>query len=199
MENNETVLVEPGTETVVETPSAPEQKYVELSSLQINEECMARIKYKPVTSLYVGLFFSILFIALMNLATVILGLFILGYTCFVHFVVKDAPAMEIYSTFTLIYKLDSDHLVRVIKYEDVEEWACADNEGRSSCVKFNLTNGEVVYKDTFQSSKVYRLFNKLMREKESRLVQHRKREEKNKKMKSKFRFKLPFKWPIKKK
>ena len=199
MENNETVLVEPGTETVVETPSAPEQKYVELSSLQINEECMARIKYKPVTSLYVGLFFSILFIALMNLATVILGLFILGYTCFVHFVVKDAPSLDIYSTFALVYKLDSPNLVRKVDYEDVEEWTCSDNEGRSSCVKIKLTNGELIYKDTFQSGKVYRLFSKIMRDKESRLVQHRKMEEKNRKMKSKFRFKLPFKWPFNKK
>ena len=185
MENKELEMTEElldNEEDVEETVSIPESKYVDKATLQISEQCLGKIMYKPVSTLYIGIFAGACFIAFMNLATVILGLFILAYVLFVHFVVKDAPAMEIYSTFTLIYKLDSDHLVRVIKYEDVEEWACADNEGRSSCVKFNLTNGEVVYKDTFQSSKVYRLFNKLMREKESRLVQHRKREEKNKKM-----------------
>ena len=199
MENNETNLVEEVNETVEETPVKPESKYVELSSLEINEECVAKIKYKPVTSLYVGLFFSILFIALMNLATVILGLFILAYTCFVHFVVKDAPALDIYPSFALIYKLDAPHLVRKVDYEDVEEWTCSDNEGRSSCVKLKLFSGELIYKDTFQSAKVYRQFSKIMRDKESRLVQHRKMEEKNRQMKSKFRFKLPFKWPFKKK
>ncbi len=195
--NNETVeeLLEE-TEVCEEASAEPEVKYVDKSTLHLTEQCIAKVMYKPVTTLYIGVAAGIAFIAMMNLATVILGLFILAYTLFVSFVVKDAPAMDIYSTFALIYKLDEPTLVRKVDYKDIEEWTCTDNEGKSNCVKIKLANGEIIYKDTFQSAKVYRLFNKMMRDKESRIVQHRKMEEKNRQMKSKFRFKLPFKWPF---
>ena len=93
----------------------------------------------------------------------------------------------------LIYKLDNNDLVRKIAYEEVEEWTCKDDGGKSNCVMIKLKTQEVIYKDTFQSSKVYSQFDKIMHEKETRAIQ----QEKNRQRQLKFKFK--FKWPFKKK
>lgn len=192
LENEEIKPVEP--EEVVEAPV-----YVEKSTLELPGEPIALIMYKPKTTLLLAAIFTVAFILMGQLLTILLGIFIMAFALFVQFAIKDYPTLEIYPDFTLVYKLDSLSLVRKVKYEDVEEWSSLSSEGKTNAMMFKLNNGEVIYKDTFCSSKAYRVFKKLMGDKESRVVAHRKMEEKNKNIKFKFRFKLPFKWPFKKK
>lgn len=190
MENNEF-----GTNVEVNTVEEFElPKYVEKSTLEITETPIALIMYKPKTTLLLAAVFAGAFILMGQLLTILLGVFIFLLALFVQFKVDDFPTLEIYKDYVLIYKLDSHTLVRKVNYDDVEEWTSMDNEGKSNCVVFRLKNGEKIYKDTFQSSKAYRELKKLMEDKESRVVQHRKMVEKNKKVKMKF--KLPFKWPF---
>ena len=164
-------------------------KYVEKSTLSLPSEHLA-------STMLIAVIFAALFVLMGEILTIVLGLFILAFAAFVQLKVKDYPTLEVYQDFVLVYKLESDTLVRRIDYKDVEEWTCKDNEGKSNCVVFKLYNGETIYKDTFLSGKAYRLFRKLMGDKESRVVQHQKMVERNKKVKPKFKFKLPFKWPF---
>ncbi len=179
------------TDTVEEGP-----KYVEKSTLSLPSTYLSLILFKPKSTMLIAAVFAILFILMGQVLTIVLGLFIFAFALFVQFKVKDYPTLEVYDDFVLVYKLDSDSLVRKLDYCDIEEWTCKDNEGKSNCVVFKLYNGETIYKDTFLSGKAYRLFRKLMGDKESRVVQHQKMVERNKKVKPKFRFKLPFKWPF---
>lgn len=171
-------------------------KYVEKATLSLPSEHLALILFKPRSTMLIAVIFAALFVLMGEILTIVLGLFILAFAAFVQLKVKDYPTLEVYQDFVLVYKLESDTLVRRIDYKDVEEWTCKDNEGKSNCVVFKLYNGETIYKDTFLSGKAYRLFRKLMGDKESRVVQHQKMVERNKKVKPKFKFKLPFKWPF---
>lgn len=184
-------LFETEAEPVDEAP-----KYVEKSTLSLPSTSLALILFKPNSTMIIAAVFAVLFILMGQVLTIVLGLFIFAFALFVQLKVKDYPTLEVYEDFVLVYKLESDSLVRKINYSDVEEWTCKDNEGKSNCVVFKLYNGETIYKDTFLSGKAYRLFRKLMGDKESRVVQHQKMVERNKKVKPKFRFKLPFKWPF---
>ena len=115
--------------------------------------------------------------------------FVLAFVAFVFLKVEDYLTLSIFPTFVLVYQLGSTEMVRKINYEDIEEWTCKDNEGKSNCVMIKLKTQEVIYKDTFQSSKVYGKFDKIMHEKETRAIQ----QEKNRQREFKFKFRWPFK------
>ena len=164
-------------------------KYVPKSTLELEETLICDINYKPTFSLILGAIFGILMFFTGNIIAIVLGIFVLAFVIFVHFKVEDYLTLSIYPSYVLVYKLDSSELVRKIYYEDIEEWTCKDSDGKSNCVMIKLKTQEVIYKDTFQSSKVYGKFDKIMHEKETRAIQ----QEKNRQREFKFKFKWPFK------
>ncbi len=87
-----------------------------------------------------------------------------------------------------MYAYQSEDLVRVIKYEDVVEWGCKTDEGKSNAMMFRLNTGEVIYKDTFQANKAFSALNKIMPERETRTMQLEEFKAKGKN----YKFRLPF-------
>ena len=200
MENNKTIAEETlespveeavektALEEVLEETETP--KYVPLSSLDLHGECN-QIMFKPKGTLYGGLVAGVVLLFLKHPLFIGLGVFILALDLFVIFKVNDYTTLTIYPTFVLVHQLDHAENVRVVEFEDIEEWTAKDNEGKTNCIIFKLKSGEMIYKDTFESTKAFNRLNKLMPEKEMRAVQARKNREK--KVEFKFRFKNPFK------
>ncbi len=164
-------------------------KYVPKSTVEIEETLICDIGYKPTTSLILGVIFGVLMFFTGNILAIVLGVFVLAFAIFVYLKVADYITLSIYPSFVLVYQLKNEEMVRKIYYEDIEEWTCKDAEGKSNSVMIKLKTQEVIYKDTFQTSKVYGKFDKIMHEKETRAIQ----QEKNRQREFKFKFKWPFK------
>ena len=164
-------------------------KYVPKNTLEIEETLICDIYYKPTFSLILGALFGVLMFFTGNILAIVLGVFVLAFVLFVYLKVQDYITLSIYPSFVLVYQLGNSEMVRKIYYEDVEEWTCKDSEGKSNAVMIKLKTQEVIYKDTFQTSKAYGKFDKIMHEKETRAIQ----QEKNRQRELKFKFKWPFK------
>ena len=128
-------------------------KYEPKNTIEIEETLICDIYYKPTFSLILGAIFGVLMFFTGNLLAIMLGLFILVFVIFVYLKVKDYITLSIYPSFVLIYQLGNTEMVRKIYYEDFEEWTCKDSEGKSNAVMIKLKTQEVIYKDTFQTSK----------------------------------------------
>ena len=165
-----------------------DNNYVNKSELDINEKLIVDVKFKPMSTLIFGGVLGIVCCATLNPLAIVLGGVILLYSIFVYMNVKDYITLSIYETFVLVYAYQSEDLVRVIKYEDVVEWGCKTDEGKSNAMMFRLNTGEVIYKDTFQANKAFSALNKIMPERETRTM---KLEEFKAKGKN-YKFRLPF-------
>lgn len=143
--------------------------------------------YKPKSAPYICAIFSLLLVITLNWVAIILGVFVFAFVLFVSFKIEDYKTMNIYDRCIVIYDTHDLNKARKVNYEDVEEWTVKSSEGISDALMLKLKNGDVVYKDTFQTGIAYKELNKIMPEKESRAVQA----EKNKKRSAKFKFKFP--------
>ncbi len=165
-----------------------DNNYVNKSELEINEKLIVDVKFKPMSTLIFGAILGVLCCVTLNPLAIVLGGVILLYCIFVYMNVKDYITLSIYETFVLVYAYQSTEQVRVIKYEDVVEWGCKTDEGKSNAMMFRLNTGEVVYKDTFQANKAFSALNKIMPERETRTMQLEEFKAKGKK----YKFRLPF-------
>ena len=165
-----------------------DNKYVNKNELEINEKLIIDVKFKPMNTLIFGAVLGVLCCVTLNTYAIILGGVILAYSLFVYMNVKDYITLSIYETFVLVYAYESEDQVRVIKYDDVVEWGCKTDEGKSNAMMFRLNTGEVVYKDTFQANKAFSALNKIMPERESRTMQLEEFKAKGKN----YKFRLPF-------
>lgn len=162
-------------------------KMVMLEEIQDCGNFIMDVFYKPKGAPIVCGIISILLIITLNWIAIILGVFVLAIILFVQFKIEDYKTMTIYDRSVVIYDTHDLNKARKVCYEDVEEWTVKSSEGISDAVMLKLKDGEVVYKDTFQTSIAYKQLNKIMPEKESRAVQA----EKNKQRSAKFKFKFP--------
>lgn len=165
-----------------------DNNYVNKSELDINEKLIVDVKFKPMSTLIFGGVLGGVCCATLNPLAIVLGGVILLYSIFVYMNVKDYITLSIYETFVLVYAYQSEDLVRVIKYEDVVEWGCKTDEGKSNAMMFRLNTGEVIYKDTFQANKAFSALNKIMPERETRTMQLEEFKAKGKN----YKFRLPF-------
>ena len=165
-----------------------DNKYVNKNELDINEKLIVDVKFKPMNTLIFGCVLGVLCCVTLNMYAIILGGVILAYSLFVYMNVKDYITLSIYETFVLVYAYESEDQVRVIKYEDVVEWGCKTDEGKSNAMMFRLNTGEVIYKDTFQAGKAFSALNKIMPERETRTMQLEEFKAKGKN----YKFRLPF-------
>lgn len=163
------------------------KEFVELSSIELTGNHICDINYKPNSTLIGAFIFSALMVITLNIYCVILGIFVLVYAVFVTKTVTDYRTLSIYDTYVLISEIDNADKVRKVNYEDIQEWACKNNEGKANCVMFKLKDGEVIYKDTFQFNKAFNELNKIMPEKETMAIKR----ERQRQVQMKFKFRLP--------
>ena len=162
------------------------EKYLPKELVNCDGILKAEITYKPVFSVYIGLVIGCLLCATLIWQIVILGVFVLALTVVIFKFVNDYKVMDIYDNFLIIYAIE-EPLARRVDFADIKEWSCKPGLSSSDSVMIVLNDGEVIYKDTFKINKVYKCLNKLIKEKESRVIKEKEKEG------SKLVFKNPFK------
>lgn len=158
-----------------------------LNEIENNGQLIANVYYKPNTATYICIVVSIAFILTLNPLAMFLGVFVLGIAAFVTFKIKDRITLGIYDTYLIMYSTDDQSMAQRFEYDQIAEWNCKSGTGISDALMLRLIDGQVIYKDTFQTSKVFKAFNKVIPKKETYAI----REEENKK--TKLKFSLPFK------
>ena len=150
---------------------------------------IGEIFYKPKMPTIICVVVGIVCVASLKPVAVALGAFILAVAVFVIFKIKDYKTIGIYDSYLIVYSTKDPNYARRIEFNDIVEWTCKSSEGISDALMLKLKSGEILYKDTFQTSLVYKTMNRVIPEKETRKV--REAESKKKKLK--------FSWPFKKK
>lgn len=145
------------------------------------------IMFKPKAAPIVCTFFAILLILIKSWISIALAIFTIVMVVYVALKVKDYKTISIYDNCIVLYDTHQTDLARKIDYSDVVEWTVKASQGASDALMLKLNTGEIIYKDSFQVSSVYRELNKLMPERESRAIQA----EKNKQSSAKFKFRFP--------
>lgn len=162
--------------------------FQKLDTIDNNGKLIGEVWYKPHTTIIICGVIAILLIFTRNIAAIILALCVAVIVFFVNTRIKDHKALGVYDEYVLVYFTDDPEYARKINYSDIAEWTCKNGTTGDDAMMFQLADGELVYKNTFQISKAMRLMNKVLPDKESKKVQEMKNKEK----------KLKFDWPFKK-
>lgn len=149
--------------------------------------CIKNIMFKPKSAPIICGVFALLLLLIRSWISIALAIFTIAMVLYVALKVDDYKTISIYDNCIVLYDTKQPELARKIDYADVVEWTVKASEGASDALMLKLSSGEILYKDTFQVSLVYKELNKLMPEKESRAIQA----EKNKQTSAKFKFRFP--------
>ncbi len=149
-----------------------ENEYVTPQELGDLGKPLKEITFKPKLTIYVVMAISVVLCITMIWPLVVLGVFFLLMAWYVSVNLPDRKVMDIYQGFLVIYEVDSEK-VRKINFEEIEEWSCKAGKSGADSIMLRLTDGEVLYKDTFIINKAYRCLMKLLKEKESRAITER--------------------------
>jgi len=152
--------------------SGNREKYQPEDTIVREGNLLATINYLPQTAFIICGILGVLLCVTWLWGLVILGIFIIVLTIFVKIYVKDYKVVDVYDTNLIIYALDSDE-VRRVDFDSVTEWTCKKGTSGADSLMFKLSDGEVIYKDTFMIGKAYRVINKLMPDKESQAIRDR--------------------------
>lgn len=171
-------------ENVENLEKGNEEQYVPADTIENRGNLIAEINFKPKSAPIICIIAGVVFIITLHPLAVGLGIFIIAMTIFVGVKVKDYRTMGIYDRCLILYSTEDPSLARRIEYDDIEEWTCKSGKNSTDALYIKMKSGEIVYKNTFQISAVYRSLNKVIAKKESREVQA----ERNRNTKLKFSF-----------
>lgn len=163
--------------------------YVLVEDMEQEGTLIGSVMYKPYVAIVVSAIVGVLFILTGNWIAIIAGIVFFGIVILVYVNVKDRKTVDVYDEYLILYHTDEPEYGRRIDYYEIAEWTIKNGSSSSDSLMIRLKDGEVIYKDTFLSGKVYRYVNKAIPQLETRYLQA----EENKKKKLKFR------WPFKKK
>ncbi|MFI3283584.1 MAG: hypothetical protein R3Y57_00725 [Erysipelotrichaceae bacterium] len=160
-----------------------DEEYQPVNEIEIDEPLVAEIGFKPLYASYICLIVGILLIITGFTIAMMLGAFFILISLFVHFALKDYKTMDIYETYLILYDTADVSLAKKVMFDDIVEWNCKNSEKTTDALMLKFGEFDVIYKDTFQANKVYKVLYKLIREKETYVI----KEEENKKKKLVFR------------
>ena len=164
-----------------------DEKYLPLDQFISDENLNATVMYKPKLAYYMGMIFGALlcFAVVIHWSFALFGLFILSLSWLVGYFIQDYKVLAIYDTYVLVYDTEAVK-ARKVTYEEIVEWGCKHGKSGADSIMFKLKDDEVIYKDTFLSTKAYHTLNKLIPEKESQAVKDKEN------TKTKLQFRVPF-------
>lgn len=145
-------------------------------------QLIGEVFYKPHRAIIFGSITALLLAITRQPLAILLGVFVLALSLYVHYIIKDRKTLGVYDSYIIVYASDNPNLVRKISFDDIEEWDCKANENGVDAFMIKLIDQEVIYKDTFQLPKAFKLLRKVLPLKETRKIE----EEKYKKKKLKF-------------
>ena len=151
-------------------------EYLNIDEVKPEGRLVIRIGFKPKKApITIGLI-GILMLIPNNLILRIMGLFFIAMACGVLFFVKDYKVMDIYDQGILVYEDYKEEKACFIGYDEIECWEVVHDGGYDSA-KFQLYDGTVFFKNTFEVNKVFKTLNIIMKEKEAHYIRSKQQDD----------------------
>lgn len=153
-----------------------ELKFVKTEEINPSKELKLSVGFKPKTPQYACAVVGILLILVNNTLSKVLGVFFILMSLAVVFLVKDYKVMDIYDEGVVVYADKNSSMGCFIKYDLVKEWGINREQGHDE-ITLTLLDNSRVSRNTFQASKIFKLLNTYMNEKESGYLKRKKQRE----------------------
>ncbi len=157
--------------------SKTNETYVPLEQIDKEGTLVTEVGFKPNNSVYIVGIIGVLFILSLKSLLVVLGGFLVMMALLVKLQVKDYKTMGIYEDFIIFYSEDQQ-TARRFDNEDIIQWTIKQGQGGADALMLVLNDEEEVYKNTFQTSKVYKALSNIMKSKEEKEIKLKKEEDK---------------------
>ena len=146
-----------------------EIEYLNIDEVKPEGSLVIRIGFKPKKAPITIAIVGVLMLMPNNLILRLLGLFFIAMACAVLFYVKDYRVMDIYDQGLLVYEDDKGEKACFIGFDEIECWEVV-HEGGYDSARFQLYDGTVFFKNTFEVNKVFKTLNIIIKEKEAHYI-----------------------------
>lgn len=144
---------------------------IDLQQIVANGKKKATIMYKINTLTFVlGIVFIAILISWNNITRIIGAIFII-VACIAYFKTPNQKVMEIYDDSIVIYDTDVQGKVLQIMLQDLDAFSCGMYDEGFNLVVIRTVQGDVIYCETYESSKADRALRKIAEDKELRKKQ----------------------------
>ncbi len=142
-----------------------EYLYVDQNTIERKGKLITKIFYKPfLAPIIIGACGVALFF-LQNIFAMVLGIFFVGISLCVQFLVEDYLVAEIYDDALLVYHWKQHNLAFYAPFEKIAEWNV--NKTKKYALFVKMDNGQSLTAETFQVAKADKALRKLLRGKET--------------------------------
>ncbi len=144
---------------------------IDLEQVVVNGKKKATIMYKINTLTFVlGIAFIAILVSWNNITRIIGAIFII-VACIAYFKTPNQKVMDIYDDSIIIYDTDEQGKVLQIKLEDLDAFSCGMYDEGFNLVVLRTVQGDVIYCETYESSKAASALRKIAGDKELRKKQ----------------------------
>ena len=161
-------------------------KYMDINEIDLTGTLIGKVGYKPQYAVIFICVGAALLCLTRNWIAIALAGFMAAISLFVNQAVKERKTVDIYQEFLIIYSSDDDGKAIKIGVDDIVQWECKSGTTSADALCIKLKSEEEVFKNTFQTSKMFRYMNKCIPSKEATSI----KEKENRK--KKLKFSLPF-------
>lgn len=155
-----------------------ELTYSKVEEIKIDSPFIETVTFKPKAAPVICLIAGAVFCFIPVLAARILGCFFMIFAFVVIRYVEDRKVMDVYQDGALIYNGADQSLAFWLDFNSVTEWRVDRGNGQDKII-FIFADGSKLPVISFNISKAYYALDKVIHDKEERVIQH----EKNKQMK----------------
>ena len=150
-----------------------ELKYLNIEEVKSEGNFIRAISFKPKMPIVVTGVAGIALLFVNNIFARILGAFFILLAFFVFKEIEDYKVMDIFDKGIMIYGDKKAKLACFIPFEMIQEWSVNRDNGHDT-VEIKLAENNIIYKDTFEASKVYKTLYSLLKEKEKNYIKAQK-------------------------
>ena len=144
-------------------------EYLNVEEVKPQGQFLKAIGFKPKAAPLICIAVGIAMIAVLNIYTIILGVFFAGMGILVLALVKDYKVLDIFDKGIMLYEGEEAKKACFIPYDDIKMWSVRHENG-SDIIEFELNDGTKITRVSFEASKVYRTLINLIKEKEDRYL-----------------------------
>jgi len=147
-------------------------EYVSVESLHLSGNLVKKVHYRSNVAIVTCAVFGALLLFVPSIIARILGLFFIGMSAAVLYLVKDVPTLDVYDDGVLIYNTKNQSEGIFLPYERMTEFE-GKNENGAEAIKFVMDNEQIIFKDTFNTGEALRAIRKYNQDKEKREILRR--------------------------
>lgn len=150
-----------------------ELRYLKVEEVKHEGNFVCAVSFKPKMPIIICAVLGLALLFIDNLICRLLGAFVIIFAFFVFKEVEDYKVMDIFDKGIMVYGDKEAKLACFVAFDKISQWNI-DRENGHDTVELTLDDNKVIYKDTFEASKVYRALYRLIKEKEKNYIRAQK-------------------------